>query len=153
MTCSVHNVVNEIVLVGSCPSLQTASSILEGSLGFGYIPSDLSDIFFSLNIGHYSVNVSSEEHHFETCLSESFEKRDSRSSLFVTIINNITARSPFGGSNIELFLDFRIIEKLDHSWIISITSWFFFGESGESLEERSIPMFSSFGWLGLVSER
>jgi len=113
----------------------------------------LSDIFFSLNVGHNSINVSGEEHHFKTCFSESFEKSDSWCSLFVTIINDITARCPLSRSNIELFLDFGIIEKFDHSGIISITSWFLFRESGESLEERSIPMFSSFGYFGLISER
>lgn len=115
MSSSVNDVVHQIVLVSGCPALQTASFILEGSLWLSYFPSDLSNVFFSLDIGNDCVDISAEKHHLKTCFSESFKERDSGCSFFVTIVNNITARCPFGGFDIQLFLYFWIIEKFDHT--------------------------------------
>lgn len=120
MTCCVDNVVNQIIFVFCDPSFQRVVGIVEGCFGGGDFPSDVFDVLFGLEGRDHCVDIARVEHHFESCFFEEGEKGNGGGPPGVFLPDEVAAGSPVGFVNVELFLDFRIVEKPDYAGVIGV---------------------------------
>lgn len=121
VTSSIHNVVDQVILVFCHPAFQGLEWVVNWSLACSHFPSDLLQVFFGFQVGANGIDISRIEHHLEIGLLESVKEGNCGGAPLISLANIVRTGGPVGLLNVELLLDFRVIHKLDQTGIISIT--------------------------------